>query len=117
MDELNLFARILNHFGYYMNQLDWGYIFTFFIMAYAFNKMSTKNKIKNRIPPRISLKWFPVIFGLLYACLLFFIRDCNFIEIEMLFKSFIFSIAFQHIVLKKFFSLLEDNNVNRDKEE
>ncbi|KAA1247913.1 hypothetical protein [Aquimarina sp. RZ0] len=116
MEELNIFTRILNQFGHYINQLDWGYIFTFMIMAYASNKINTKNKIWKWVPKYMSVKWWPVIVGLLYACALFFVRDHTFIQGEMLFKSFVFAVAFQHTILEKFFSLLENNNSHQNKD-
>ncbi len=110
MEELNIFTRILNQFTSYINHLDWGYIFTFMIMAYASNKVNPKSKKWKWVPKHMSVKWWPIIIGIAYACALFFIRDHNFTEAEMLFKSFIFAVAFQHTILEKFFSLLENNN-------
>lgn len=115
MDELNIFTRILNQFGHYINHLDWGYIFTFIIMAYAFKKVDSRSRIRKWVPKQIPIKWGPFIFGLLYACALFFVRERTFEGAEMLFKSFIFAVAFQHTILEKFFSLLENNNSHQNK--
>ncbi len=107
MIEQNIVTEILNQLGYYTSGLDWGYILTFIIMAYALNKM---------MESKIGCKWFPwkiptryrvAILGFLYAILIFFVRGYELAQVELVFQSFLFAIVFHKMILEGLIKFLE----------
>jgi len=96
---MKILQQIGNPLVLYMSNLDWSYILTFIIIAYAINTLWKKQK-KNNSKKKSRKRYRTALIGILYAIVLYFIRGYNFLKIETLFQSFVFAIAFHKFIIE-----------------
>lgn len=97
--ETNAIQDIVGQISGYVTGLDWSYILTFIIIAYGFNHGRVRNKIKGYTRLTTKRRYRITIVGALYAIIIYFIRDYQLFQVEVLFRSFIFSIVFHKLII------------------
>lgn len=96
---LHQVQQIGNPLILYMSNLDWSYILTFIIIAYAINTLWKKQK-KNDSKKKSHKRYRTALIGIVYAVVLFFIRGYELFKIETLFQSFVFALAFHKMIIE-----------------
>jgi len=94
-------TQIINQIIHYLNSLDWSYIFTFILLAYAINKTKILNWGFKLTRIKIPTRYRVLLVGVLYAIVLFYIRDYPLNKVECLLQSFVFAMVFHKLIIDK----------------
>ena len=92
---------VLGQISNYINRLDWAYILTFILIAYAMNHEKVKTFIVEQLGIKIKMKtrYRVLITGSIYGVILFFLRGYKLSQIETLIQSFIFAMVFHKLLI------------------
>lgn len=91
---------ILKHLIHYLTSLDWAYIFTFIIIAFGLNQKAVTDWLAEVTRIKIKTRYRVLIVGILYAILIYFIRETKLHRIEILIQSFVFALVFHKLILE-----------------
>ena len=91
---------VLHQFAQFMDSLDWIYIFSFILFAYAFNYYQIPQWIGRIVNITIRKRYQVLIFGFLYAVIIFFTRGYDASKILSLTISFCFATVFHKFLVQ-----------------
>lgn len=89
---------ITEQFMQYLAALDWGYIFTFICLAYAFNHWQITQILADH-GLKIPVRYRTLLVGIVYGTLIFFLRGYGAGQLESLVSSLVFSMLFHKLIL------------------
>lgn len=104
--------QIINQIAKYSNSLDWAYIITFILLAYAINQIKVLCWIAQITKIKIATRYRILITGLLYGILVYFIRGYTLQKIECLLQSFVFAMVFHKLLIEKIIQQVLPKNQN-----
>ncbi len=107
-------GTVLEHISNYLNSLDWAYILTFILIAYAINHQKVKAFITRKFGITIRTRYRVLIVGIIYAILLFFIRGYELSQVETLLQSFIFAVVFHKLLIETIIEKVLPNTITGD---
>ena len=94
-----ILTSLLGQLLFYIGSLDWTYILTFILIAHVVNTDKVRQFIKKLTGLEIRTRYRVVILGLAYGILLYFIRGNDITGIEVLLRSFIFTLVFHKLII------------------
>lgn len=94
-------TQIIDQIIKYLNHLDWSYILTFILLAYAINKTSVLEWFFRVTQVKIQTRYRVLFIGVLYGIALFFIRGYSLEKVECLLQSFVFAMVFHKLLIDK----------------
>jgi len=97
--ETGIFTEIALQVTGYIKTLDWAYILTFIIIGYGINSEKFTRHIKQKTNLAFRRRFRTALVGLVYAVILYFIRDYRIEQIEILFQSFVFAFVFHKLIV------------------
>lgn len=104
--------EIINQIAQYLNSLDWAYIITFILLAYAINNTKLVSWVAKMTKFKMATRYRVLFVGLLYGVLLFFIRGYAIFKIENLLQSFVFAMVFHKLLIEKIIQQVLPKNQN-----
>lgn len=110
-----ILTSLLDQLLFYIVGLDWTYILTFILIAHVANTSKVRLFIKNLTGLEIRTRYRVVILGLAYGTLLYFLRGYDITGIELLLRSFIFTLVFHKLIIDTLLSYLGGTGSNRSK--
>lgn len=102
MDIRIIYQTIIQQVVNYLEELDWMFIISFIILAYAMNKMSQSKKLPKFLRIGLKTRYRVVIVGLMYALIVFLFRGYLICQLEPLFHSFLFAMVFHQMIIDWF---------------
>jgi len=110
MTQINIFDKLLEQLVLYINQLNWAYILTYILMAYAIKEITKSNPVIRKLSKYVHLQWWSLLCGVLYGFLFVFLWGYDIRKVLWLLQSLIFAIAFEKIIVTKLANLLKSNS-------
>ena len=104
---------VLEQFADFMSSLDWVYIFSFIILTHTMNYYKVPELIGKGIGVSIRNRYQVLIFGVVYAILIFFVRGYDSSKILSLTISFCIATVFHKFLMQ----MLLDRFLPRKKKE
>lgn len=108
-----ILTTLLNQLLLYIAGLDWTYILTFILIAHIVNTDKSRRFIKRLTGSEIRTRYRVVILGLGYGILLYFLRGFDISAVEVLLRSFIFTLVFHKLIIDTLLSYLTGTGSNR----
>lgn len=90
----------------FINSFDWHYIFSFIIIGFAFNHYKVREGIVKNTKLKIGTRFRVAIVGVLYGVLIYYLRDYEKKDIEILLRSFLFAFVFHKLIIDAFLCYL-----------
>ena len=91
---------VLTQFTNFMNALDWFYIFSFILITYVIQYYQIPQFIGRGLELQLKNRYQVLLIGVVYAILVFFMRDYDVKGIGTLIISFFFATVFHKFLLE-----------------
>jgi len=99
-------SQLLENISHWITSLDWSYILTFILIAYAFNQAKFTNAIVNKTGITFPARYRTLLVGVVYAILVYFFRGYDLHQAECLFQSLVFAFTFHKLIVDRLVQLM-----------
>lgn len=104
---MDAYHTIVGQLMSYLVGLDWSFIVTFILLAYAINQPKTTALFTRLFKYRLRTRYRTLIVGVVYATTIFFLRGKALDQVELLFKSLLFAMIFHKLMIEQVVRLLK----------
>lgn len=85
--------------GYFVS-LDWTFICSFITLCYGINHAKARASLRKAVPFRLQTRFRVFLFGILYAIVLYIVRDYTLKQAEGLLHSLVFALVFHKLLIE-----------------
>ncbi len=96
---MEIYQTILGQLAHYLTGLDWAFIVTFILLAYAVNLPQATAFFYKLFRIRWKTRYRTLLVGLTYGIALFFLRGGGLGQVEPLFQSLLFAMIFHKLMI------------------